>query len=429
VIRVRVPGDKSISHRALLFATLAGDASSLRGLGDGADVRTTVSLVGRLGADVAVDVSGAGRGLDARVEPATLRAPRSTLECGNSGTTARLGVGLLAGLGLEALMDGDESLRARPMGRVMYPLQAMGARIDYLGSPERLPVELHGRASGSLRPLRHRTRVASAQVKSAILLAGLAGRVHVEVVEPVQSRDHSERLLSAMGAPIRVRPGERGHEVRFDPAGWDGRLRGLDLDIPGDPSSAAFLIAAAVLRKVSIALDGVSDNPTRTAFLDVLSAMGVEVERIPAGDAGGEPIASWVIRPPSRLAPFRVAGPMLPRLIDELPVLAALAARAGGVSEIRDAAELRVKESDRLESLVTNLRALGVSVEDHAAGMSIHGTSAPLAGTVLARGDHRIAMAFGMLGAGPDARISIDDPGCASISFPGFWSELERIRS
>ena len=428
MIRVRVPGDKSISHRAALIAPLASSTSVVRGLSDGADVRASVRAMQRLGA--AVEYEEDERGLTIRCAGGGLdvtSAPR--LDCGNSGTTARLLAGILAGSGVAAVLDGDPSLRSRPMRRVIYPLQAMGARIEYDGEPERLPVRFHGRATGTLRTLRHRGRVASAQVKSAVLLAGVLGRVRVEVSEPALSRDHTERMLAEMGVPLAFDPGRPGAgEVRFDPSDWEGALEGLRMTVPGDPSSAAFLIGASLLGGRAVRVADVAANPGRIGFLSVLEEMGAGVDREPAPPQGGEPRETWTVQPSDDLRAFSIGGDLIPRVIDEIPLLAVLAARARGRSEIRDAAELRVKESDRLAVLARTLEKLGVVVEERSDGLTIQGRAGRLRGEVETRGDHRIAMAFGVLDAAGDADLRIDDRACADVSYPDFWDALEPFR-
>ena len=425
MILVRVPGDKSISHRAALIAPLASSGSVVRGLSAGADVRASVEAMRQLG--VSMECVEEGDGLTIHCAGGGLSAASAVrLDCGNSGTTARLLAGILAGSGRAAVLDGDPSLRGRPMRRVIYPLQAMGARIEYEGEPERLPVRLRGRATGALRTLRHRGRVASAQVKSAVLLAGVLARVRVEVSEPALSRDHTERMLAAMRVPLAFDPERVGAgAVRFDPAGWDGTLKGLTMTVPGDPSSAAFLIGAALLCGRAVRVEDVAANPGRTGFLSVLEEMGADVERDPAAPQAGEPRETWTVRPPDGLRGFSIGGGVIPRVIDEIPLLAILAARARGPSHIRDAAELRVKESDRLAVLARTLERLGVVVEERPDGLTIRGRSGRLAGDVETRGDHRIAMAFGVLDAAGDADLRIDDRACAAVSFPGFWEALE----
>ncbi len=438
MITLRVPGDKSISHRALLLAPMAAGVSRIRGLSTGRDVETTLRVVRHLGAEIEAArphhgaTGSGGSHIEVIVGGAVrYRGGGGTLDCGNSGTTVRLALGLLAGAGVDAVFDGDASLRARPMRRVAYPLQAMGARIEYMAVDGRLPLRLLPRSSGSLRPLRHRPRVASAQVKSAILLAGVAAGVGVEILEPAPSRDHTERMLRAMGVPVAnldpVAGGVAAPIVRFDPSEWDGALDPLDLEVPGDPSSAAFLVGAALLAGREIRIEAVADNPTRTAFLDVLEAMGVALDRIDRGSVTGEPVADWIVRRAGPLGSFDVGGDRIPSLIDELPLLAVLAARARGTSRIRDAGELRVKESDRIALLAGNLAAIGVPVEERPDGLVIEGTTRRLEGRVVTGGDHRMAMAFATLAADGNAELAIDDPECAAISFPEFATRLEEI--
>lgn len=418
---LRVPGDKSISHRLLLLASLANAESRVAGLSDSADVAATARCLRALGARIPETL-----GPEVRFGGADWRDPEVDLECGNSGTTARLLLGLVAGLGLGARIDGDDSLRGRPMGRVVYPLQAMGARIRHLEAADRLPILVERRASGSLRPLRHRPSIASAQVKSALLLTGLTARVRVEVCEPAKSRDHTERLLHAMGAPIREAAGCAGNGVIVDPEDWDGILRPVDLSVPGDPSSAAFLLGAALLGEAPIRVEGVGLNPTRTGFVAVVRQMGgrLEVER--ERESGGEPRGRMTARP-SSLRGFRIDGGRMPALLDEIPVLSVLASRASGESVIRGAEELRVKESDRLRLLARNLSGLGVKCEELDDGLRIVGTSAALAGRITTGGDHRIAMAFGILGTLPGNEIEIDDPACVGVSYPAFWEDLASL--
>ncbi len=429
MITLRPPGDKSISHRAVLFSSLADTDSSVGGLSSGEDVRSSVSVMRALGARLDLDTDPNG-GLLLRVAGgARLSDPKSVLDCGNSGTTARLVSGILVGTGLEAVLDGDASLRSRPMRRVVYPLQAMGGNIEYLDASERLPLQFGRRASGALRTLRHRPRVASAQVKSALLLAGLTSRTRVGVLEPTLSRDHTERLLAGMGAPITFDPERRGEgEVHFDPAGWTGGLRGLDFRVPGDPSSAAFLIGAALLARRPIRVERVLANPGRIEFLNVMSEMGAIVQREPHGHEAGELVENWTVTPPRQLGPFEIAGHRIPLLIDEIPVLAVLASRARGRSRIRDAGELRTKESDRIAGLARNLETLGVRVEGRRDGLDVEGGFGRLEGVVRAGGDHRLAMAFGILEVGEDTAVTVDDPACASISYPGFWETLSAFR-
>lgn len=406
-----------------MLAPLARGTTVVRGLLDAADVRSTAAAMRALGA--AIPDLGPG---EARIRgPADFRDPGEPLHCGNSGTTARLLAGLVSGLGREAVLDGDDSLRARPMDRVVYPLQALGARIEYLEGDDRLPFRVRRRATGSLRPLRHRPAVASAQVKSCLLLAGLASGTRVEVVEPGRSRDHTERLLRAMGAPVRFGPegeGGRAEIARAEDGGH--RLEPLDVTVPGDASSAAFLTAAALLGAGDVRLEGVGLNVTRTAWVEVLRRMGGMVTVEETGDEAGEPVGDLVVEP-SSLRAFEIGPREVPRLLDEVPVLAVLAARADGTSVIRGAEELRVKESDRLALVASNLEDLGVRCRELEDGLEIVGDDGPLEGRVETGGDHRIAMAFGLLAAVPGCRVEVDDPACVEVSYPGFWSDLERL--
>ncbi|MFQ5888906.1 MAG: 3-phosphoshikimate 1-carboxyvinyltransferase [Gemmatimonadota bacterium] len=445
-IELRVPGDKSITHRALILSCLAGGTSHLRGLPDSLDVQATMGALRGLGAKI---IAGPGGGTEVR-GPVGWEDARRRLDCANSGTSARLLTGLIAGVGVEAEVDGDASLRRRPMDRVVYPLQAMGARIRYLERPDALPIRIERRSSGALRPLRHRTRVASAQVKSSLLLAGLASRTRVEVVEPYRSRDHTERLLLHLGAPVRFGAEESGEgagtgssgsappggdvpgsgraawRVVLEPDGWSGRLRPFTLEVPGDPSSAAFLIAASLLGGEETRIREVALNPTRVAFLDVLEEMGAAIEVRRTGEECGEPVGElWAC--PSDLGPLDISASRIPWLLDEIPVLAVLASRARGTSVVRGASELRVKESDRLALLASNLSALGVVCRELPDGLEIEGTNRALRGEVRTGGDHRLAMAFGVLARRPDCLIRIDDVGCVTVSYPGFWEDLDRV--
>lgn len=419
---IEVPGDKSISHRILMLATLAGGPSIVQGILRSDDVRATADAMRQLGASIHED------GTETRiVGPVQWLTPEEEIDCVNSGTTARLLLGLLAGLGIRAVIRGDTSLSRRPMERVVYPLQAMGARIRYLTSEGKLPLELAARRSGSLRSLRHRPRVASAQVKSCILIAGLAGGTRVEVSEARATRDHTERLLDAMGAPISVdRTEDGGAVICLEPGRRRSELSPLRMSVPGDFSSAAFLLAAGWLGAGEVEVRRIGLNPTRTGLLDVAGDMGARFDLGEEDVQGHEPTGG-VRALPSRLRACDVDSRSLPRLVDEIPVLAVLAARAAGVSRIRGAEELRLKESDRLAVLAENLGRLGVRCRELADGLEIEGTDAPLTGRVRCEGDHRIAMAFGALGAAPGCRISVDEASCVSVSYPSFWHDLERI--
>jgi 3-phosphoshikimate 1-carboxyvinyltransferase len=428
-VRVRVPGDKSLTQRALILSALAEGDSRLSGLLHGGDAASTAGALRALGAGVPPLPPGGqelrvrGVGLDG------LAAPSAPLDLRNSGTGARLLLGVLAGTDFTSEVTGDASLRGRPMARVSEPLAAMGARFRWLREEARLPVEVSG--ARPLRPLDWTSPVASAQVKSAILLAGVVGRAFAMVTEPRRSRDHTERLLAQVGCPLVEHAAGGGWrvELREPPE----RLAPLDFRVPGDVSSAAFLLAFAALGGVAggIEIEGVGVNPTRTAFLDVLARMGasvrVEVDGAPdGGDPQGEPTGTLQAGG-ALLRGVTVDADEVPRLIDELPLIAVLGARAEGETHITGAAELRHKESDRISVMVDNLRALGVEAEELPDGLVVEGSDRPLEGSVRTHGDHRIAMSFGVLGAAPGNRITVDDPAAADVSFPGFWTLLRGL--
>jgi 3-phosphoshikimate 1-carboxyvinyltransferase len=425
----RVPGDKSIGHRALLFAALAHGPSEVRGLGGGEDNARTRRALASLGVEIADRGPGelliAGVGLDG------LAAPGAPIDCGNSGTTMRLLCGVLAAQRFVSVLDGDESLRRRPMRRVAEPLAAMGAVVS--GQPGARPGEIYpplrlSPAPGGLRGIDHAQAVASAQVKSAILLAGLYAEGETRVREPGRSRDHTERMLAYLGAPV-ASAGEG--VIALDPAGWDRRLVARPLEVPGDPSAAAFLVAAALVAGAErVVVESVCVNVTRTGFLDVLAAMGAEVgiERR-AGD--GEPTANLVLAAGcgDDLRATEIAGDLTVRSIDELPVLAVVAAQARGDTVVREAGELRVKESDRIATTCAMLRALGVEVEERADGMTIRGTAgAPFrAATIDAAGDHRIAMSAAVAGLHAAGPVRVTDVANVATSFPSFVDTLRAL--
>lgn len=418
---VRVPGDKSLTHRALILSALADGNSCIRRPLDGGDTRSTAAALRALGCEVpGLDPSGEvtirGRGLRG------LRAPSDALDCGNSGTTARLLMGPLAAHPFASILTGDASLRSRPMRRVTKPLSRMGARFEELGEPDRLPIRIHG---GSLDGIDYESPHASAQVKSAILLAGLVGGARVSIAEPRLSRDHTERMLLRAGAVLH-RDELDGGAARVTLETTDG-LAPLDFDVPGDFSSAAFIIALACHAAAEpVRILDVGLNPTRTGLLDVLGRMGADIELDNVRESCGEPLGDIVVS----AAPLRathIEGDEVPRLIDEIPVLAALAVRAEGATRIEGAAELRVKESDRIAAMAANLREIGVQAEELPDGIVIHGTDRPLAGSVRTHHDHRIAMAFGVLAAADHADITVDDPAAADVSYPGFWTMINGI--
>lgn len=424
-MRVRVPGDKSISQRALILAALADGESRLRGLLASEDPSSTAAAIAKMGVEMPPLPPDGG---EVRIRGLGLHGwtvPREELDLGNSGTGARLLIGALAAQPFRTVVTGDASLRSRPMARVTDPLGTMGARFDYLERPGRLPLAI-GPTPG-LRGVDLDLPVASAQVKSALLLAGLVAGVPVLLTEPGPSRDHTERMFGGAGAPVlrHVRgPGWRV-ELRDPPE----RLEPLDLEVPGDPSSAAFPILAAVLGVGSgeIEVEGVGLNPTRTGFIDLLRRMGARIEVAVEGEAGGEPVGTIAARS-SDLTGIRVEHREVVRSVDELPAVAVAAARASGVTRITGADELRVKETDRIEALALNLSRVGVRCRELPDGLEVEGTDAPLAGTVESFGDHRIAMVFGILGAQRGNRILVEGREAADVSYPGFWDRLEEIR-
>jgi 3-phosphoshikimate 1-carboxyvinyltransferase len=350
-----------------------------------------------------------------------LRSPSQALDCSNSGTTARLLMGIVAGQGISAVFTGDESLRGRPMRRVTDPLRQMGASIAELGSPDRLPLRIQG---GQLRPIDYVSPRASAQVKSAVLLAALTSGVQAAFSEPVLSRDHTERMLNAMGMELRTVVQRGGMRIELDPI---DALEPLDMIVPADLSSAAFFLARGLLADPPVRVADVGVNATRSGFLDVVRRMHGNVEAESRDEFATEPVATLIARK-SMLEATRVDGNEVPRLVDEIPIIAAMATRADGVTEIVGAGELRVKESDRLSAMVNNLRNVGADAEELHDGLVVRGHDRPLRGRVRSHGDHRVAMAFGILASLPGNDIHIDDKDVVAVSFPDFWKQLERCR-
>ena len=422
---ITVPGDKSIGHRALLFSLLSATPVRVLGLGDGADNGRSAKAITALGARVTKDgpaIVIAGTGLDG------MSAPGAPIDCGNSGTTIRLLCGLLAGQRFATTLVGDESLSKRPMRRVIEPLAKMGGSITGQGTGlDVTPPLTVGPASGPLRALDYKLPMASAQVKTAILLAGLYADGATIVTEPGPSRDHSERMLAYLGAPLVT----RGLATTIDTRGWDRKLAGAGFEVPADPSSSAFLVAAALVAGArEVRLPNVCVNPTRTGFLDVIAAMGGEVTLEDLRSDGPEPIATLVVRGrASELRATEIAGDLAVRSIDELPILAVLAARAKGTTIVRDAEELRVKESDRIATTCAMLRGFGVACEVHPDGFSVEGRpDRPLdPARVHAEGDHRIAMAAAIAGLVASGETVIDDADNVATSYPGFAAALSQL--
>jgi 3-phosphoshikimate 1-carboxyvinyltransferase len=411
---VTVPGDKSISHRAVVLAGLAAGRSVVRGANLGHDVLATCRLLSALGARCTLDrdngaVEVEGCGWEGLVEPGDV------LDAGNSATTLRLLLGVCAAVALGAALTGDATLRRRPMLRVVEPLRAMGARIDGRAGGDRAPLWVRG---GGLRAIAWRTPVASAQVKSAVLLAGLRATGTTSVTEPAPSRDHTERMLAAAGVDV----GRSGRTVTISGPGDD--LPPVDRRVPGDFSAAAYLLTAAALVPGSeLTVAGVGLNPTRTGALDALVRMGADVTVERSGDDSGEPYGNVTARAAGELTATTISGDEVPRLIDEVPVLAVAATQAAGTTVIAGARELRVKESDRIDAIVAGLRALGASVEPRPDGLVIRGPTPLRSGTVDARGDHRIALASAVAGMISGARVEVAGWGSVETSFPG-WTEI-----
>ena len=410
-----VPGAKSISHRALLLAALAEGRSEIRGFGRSGDTLSTIAALRALGIEVEADgdtarVSGAGlRGL---------RPPGGPIDCGNAGTLLRLLAGILAGQEGSFELTGDASLRSRPMERIAEPLRLLGAEVETTDGGA--PVTIRG---GTLHPIRYALPVASAQVKSAVLLAGLYGSSGpTVVVEPTQTRDHTERLLEAAGARV----GRRGREISVWPA---ERLEPLSLDVPGDFSSAVpFLVAATLLSGSVLRIVGVNVNPTRIGLLHVLERMGARISLFNRRSIGGEPGADIEVAS-AELTATAVSAAEVPLLVDELPLFALAAACARGESVVSGAAELRLKESDRIETITEALRAVGVRVSATVDGFRVRGVPArPRGGRVHARGDHRIAMLGAVAGLLSREGVELEDAECVAISFPGFLEVLESVR-
>ncbi len=408
-----IAGDKSISHRALILAALGNGTSRLRGLLVSADTASTASVLRTLGVGIpplnADEVVIEGVGLRG------LKPPQRALDCGNSGTTARLMAGVVAGAGLTATFVGDRSLSARPMRRVAAPLEAMGAAVSLLAHGG-LPMQVAG---ARLRGITWTPDVASGQVKSAVLLAGLVANVPVEVHEPAATRDHTERMLRARGVDVRT----DGLVVSLLPA---ARLDARDTVVAGDPSSAIFLAGFGALGRRDLSIENVGLNPSRVGGFRALARMGAALRYADTRDEGGEPVGTVVVAP-SALRGITIAPDEVPGLIDELPLLGCVAARAAGETRVTGAAELRVKESDRIAAVVNNLRAIGADAEELPDGFIVRGGDRPLAGRVVTHGDHRIAMAFGVLAALPGHAITIDDPSCVAVSYPTFWDDLGRL--
>lgn len=411
---ITIPGDKSISHRSIMFGAIARGTTEVTGFLEGADCLSTISCFQRMGVDIEHKdgrVLVHGNGLHG------LKAPDEVLDCGNSGTTTRLISGILAGQKFDVTLTGDASIRKRPMKRIIDPLSQMGALIESVNKNGCAPLAIHGK---TLHGIHYNSPVASAQVKSAILLAGLYADGETKVTEPSVSRNHSELMLRHFGADIRT----EGTTAAVHP----GReLHGCRIVVPGDISSAAFFIAAGLMVPHSeILIRHVGINPTRDGILRVCQAMGGRITRMNEHSDSGEPTADILVQYGS-LHGTEIGGAIIPTLIDELPMIAAMACFAEGETVIRDAAELKVKESNRIAVMVQNLTAMGADVTETEDGMIIRGGK-PLHGAVIdSRLDHRIAMTFAVTGLCAEGETEILGAECVSISYPGFYEDLQRL--
>lgn len=409
------PSDKSISHRAVILSSLAKGRSSVKNFLRAEDTLSTVSAFRALGVEIEErgdELLIHGKGIRG------LKEPGNVIDCRNSGTTMRLLSGVLSGSSFFSVLSGDDSLRRRPMQRVIAPLREMGAEIWGRDGDKYPPLAIRG---GTLKPVHYRLPVASAQVKSAILLAGLCADGETEIIEPLQSRDHTERMLPAFGAEITV----KGFSVKVE---GSPELRGRDTIVPGDFSSAAFFMVAALLMKGSeIVIKNVGINPTRTGLMDVLKRMGADIAAEHIREISGEPVADIRCRGGNELRAVSIRGDEIPLLIDEFPILCIAATRAEGVTSITGAEELRVKESDRIKAMATELRKLGVDLEEYPDGISIKGKAALRGCEVQSYGDHRIAMSLSIGALMAEGTTVINNASCADISFPGFFEELKRL--
>ncbi len=411
-----VPGDKSISHRAVMFGSISEGLTEITDFLQGADCLSTISCFRKMG--IEIENTGErilvhGRGLHG------LTAPSETLDAGNSGTTTRLISGILAGQNFSSRLTGDASIQSRPMNRIIHPLREMGAQISSENENGCAPLLIRGT---SLHGIDYRSPVASAQVKSCILLAGLYADRETSVTEPALSRDHTERMLKSFGARVK----RTGLTAQIFP---ESRLIGQKIQVPGDISSAAYFLAAALLVPGSeILLKNVGINPTRDGILQVIKKMGGDLQILNQRTISGEPVADLLVRH-SSLNGTVIEGDLIPTLIDEIPILAVLASFAEGTTVIRNAEELKVKESDRLSIMVEELLAMGAEVTGTDDGMIIRGGK-PLRGTKIdSHKDHRIAMSFAVAGLAADGVTSIPDSGCVAISYPGFYEDLQKLSS
>lgn len=414
---ITVPGDKSISHRAVMFGSLAKGTTEIHGFLQGADCLSTISCFEKMG--VSIENKGDvvlvhGNGLHG------LKKPETILDCGNSGTTTRLISGILSAQDFDVTLTGDASIQKRPMKRIMEPLSRMGADITSIRGNDCAPLLIRGT---KLHGIHYTSKVASAQVKSAILLAGLYADGITQVTEPFVSRNHSERMLKLFGASVST----EGTTASISPA---TQLYGQKVMVPGDISSAAYFIAAALIVPGSeVLLKNVGINPTRDGMLRVCRAMGADITLLNEQNSGGEPVADLLVRYTPSLSSTVIEGELIPTLIDEIPIIAVLAATANGTTVIRNAEELKVKESNRLDIMVNELTAMGVSLEGTDDGMIIEGGKPFHGAQIDSRLDHRIAMSFAIASLAAETPTEILRAGCVDISYPTFYQDLARLQA
>ena len=411
---VTPPGDKSVSHRSLILNAIARGTATVTGLSSGGDVLSTMRCLRELG--VRIEPTLDGGSVTVWGSQGHLTEPEDVLDAGNSGTSMRLLSGLLGSQPFLSVLTGDGSLRSRPMGRIVEPLRLMGAHILGRGNGSHAPLIIRG---GPLNGIEYTLPVASAQVKSSVILAGLSAQGETVLHQPARSRDHTERMMRAMGGEIR----EEGLTLLLRP----GKLKAVNVQVPGDISAAAFWMVAGVCHPdARITIRSVGINPTRAGILEALEAMGARITRQAPRLEGGEPVADLLVES-SDLVATEVGGDLIPRIIDELPALAVAACFARGSTVIRDAQELRVKESDRILTTVKELSRLGAMVEELPDGMVIHGTGRLAGGLCESHGDHRLAMALAVAGVLADGETTVNGSETAQISYPQFWQHMRQL--
>jgi 3-phosphoshikimate 1-carboxyvinyltransferase len=411
---IKVPGDKSISHRAVMFGSIAEGKTTINGFLTGEDCLSTISCFKKLGVNIAQEnehVTVEGNGI------AGLRPPSEDLYVGNSGTTIRLMLGILSNTPFTSVLTGDDSIAKRPMNRVTKPLKQMGAEINGKDSGNKVPLQIKG---GKVKGFHYNSPIASAQVKSAIILAGLEGEGTTSVTEPLKSRDHTERMLEAFGAMVK----SDGLTVSIE---GGQKLKGTHIEVPGDISSASFfLVAGAIVPDSTITLQKVGLNPTRTGILDVLNDMGAQISYQNANEEASEPYGDLVIKT-SSLKGTVIKGDVIPRLIDEIPIIALAATQAEGQTVIQDAHELRVKETDRIETVVNELKKMGAEIEATEDGMIINGKTPLKGASVQSHGDHRIGMMLSIASCIAEGNTTLDQSEAVAVSYPSFFDQLSRL--